>query len=829
MENQELLYQQKIIAEKIINDIKHGNKKIHIQGKSGCGKSYLTSQIINYLEEEDNTLLTLHFQGDIQCIENNHEYYPFSNGLKSLSYKYNRNQILKTALTKVFDFSPVGSNFLEYISDIILKKISINGVSLNEIFNEKECDIILKIKKLAEKHKLLFYLDNLHWWDSESLTLLYLLIKNSKDSFHAIDNSIFICNTTIDQVSYTGEKELNLLKNLNFTLYQIQEISLEEYTCYIKKLNYEKAENTKLVEFLWKITGGHLEVTKTALDANNIELSNDINTFNLESNCLNTLIEDRLKSLGATGDMINEILKFGSLFGLSFSLYEMQQILEQDKYQIKEIIEKAQRISLINQEKQHYKFSHEIIRELFERKTSLKKFYYYPKIIDCFRQLYPTKYSLRIHFLLGIGEIEEIEKLYILDIVQQFYERGTYSENTHIEVLFHDNSYIEEYLLKIKKGLSFYQNSQYIEAAQILDKMDNVYDYDLIAQKNLLISQCYTKVLDEKKRFEAVQLLEQYRDKKGKFIEQHLWTTCMLSLLDAYIHIGQRENSLQLIKELSIFYIENAEHCEFYQYKLNILRRKAMAVYELEISQPLIEKSVRFFTKTNSIGLIDYPIDCYIALVNYASVLLCSGDFCTAHQKNECALELQHNYYELNFPRQEILINNYFMSGVLTHIIDVSVAIENMNNLLKNLRGSADIYFLKSNLAIYYIIIGDLLEAQRLLEPIHRERLQKDISEFSYYYHAEVNLAITYILEGKFIEAKEILDSLEYMVPKIHYSSYYTKRHQLLQTIAMEQKQYSIIDFSKALFQYTPHFQTEAWKYFGISYSFNTLEYWGES
>lgn len=823
-----LIGQQCTLARDIIQDIENGKLKLVIKGDSGCGKSYLSEWVVQHLKKSIPSSAVLYLQGDEQCV--NRDYYPFFNGMNNLLKSQDMNRILKSSTSKIFDFTPIGGEFLAYVSEIILNKINSKELFLNHIFNEEELDIVLCLKKASQNKKLIIFLDNLHWWDEKSLTLLYLLLQHSHTYLPDWENAILIGNITENQTIYFNEKIEALIQKFDFSIYRFKSISLPEYNAFVKKWDSRGFWDNKLIRFLWKITGGHLEVTKRSVLYEDINIFEELNGEVVDSNYiyLNRLIEKQLNNLGATGSQIDEVLQFASLLGISFSLYELEKILNANAYNLRGIIEEAQNILLINSEARKYYFCHEIIRELFKRKTLKDKTHFYPRIIECFKQLYPTNYSARIKYLLTIGDIEEIEKIYILDIMQHLQSTGTYISNSQIEILLSDEA--KFFLADIKKAIIYYQDSDYNKAAEIIESSDILYNFDLCAYKDILLAQCYTKVLDERKRWYAVEILEKYKDKLDSFSEKHIWLTSMLTLLDAYIHIGHRNKSLELMKILYSFCADSAEKCKWYQYQLNILRRKSMAVYELEISEPLLRKSVNFFEKNNLSGFVKYPIDYYITLVNYGSVLICSGKFMEAHSVNQKALKFQHKYSELKFPRAEILINNFFMSGVLCEQMDCADAINNIKNLLDTLKGTADIYFLKSNLSIYLMMDGKLSEACEILEAIDEEAKQREIKEYSYFYHAEVNLAIAYIMQKKWVLAKSVLDAVEYMLPEIHYSSFYKKRHLLLLQIIKDQVEYETnMDFMNLPFKYVPTFQSNAWKYFGLIYSYNTLEHWGES
>ena len=85
-----------------------------------------------------------------------------------------------------------------------------------------------------------------------------------------------------------------------------------------------------------------------------------------------------------------------------------------------------------------------------------------------------------------------------------------------------------------------------------------------------------------------------------------------------------------------------------------------------------------------------------------------------------------------------------------------------------------------------------------------------------------------YLYKGDWTLAESHLKSLCDLIPNIDRSSYYVKKHAVLEKIIQER--ITFLDNPEfVVLKVCPTFQTNAWNYFGRLFAYNTLEYWSEA
>lgn len=121
-----LFDQQKKLETEIINQIQAGETRIVIYGDSGCGKTFLSENIIYKVTGYSEDWSILRFVGDINCIEK--DYYPIVSGLDSYCIKYNITKAVAGAVPKLIDESSGTGRFFSYILETILNRTTDNSI-----------------------------------------------------------------------------------------------------------------------------------------------------------------------------------------------------------------------------------------------------------------------------------------------------------------------------------------------------------------------------------------------------------------------------------------------------------------------------------------------------------------------------------------------------------------------------------------------------------------------------------------------------------------------------------------------------------------------------
>lgn len=825
-----LFAQQQAIFDQATAAIQEGRQYILLSGPSGCGKTFLSNRLCNWITEEFHTgsvAQSIRFLGDNRCFQR--EYYPLISGLNNLNGHYEFTKTVKTGLAKTTSFSPLGGSFFEFVAEAILNRNGSANHKLNQIFSETEVDIILKLRNALRQNVKVIYIDNLHWWDVKSMEFLYLIFQNKEEFLPGLNDVIVILNVTTNQTSQCKEQITAFLESLPLLRLSFTPFQYDEYCRALKEIRLITPEfDPKILKLLFAISEGHLEVTIKAL-ALQIPFEETLDSEALttqEGKYIRLLLERRLSALGATGQQIGNVLKFGALLGLSFTFLELEYITKSHQAELRSIIKRANSVSLVESSQTDCQFSHEIIREFFRQKAlEQSEGFYYDRLVQCYQTLYPTEYGLRIHYLLHIGNVAEIEKLYCLDQVWQM-ESGITSPNQELEILLSEES--REYLNAMSQAWMAYKTADYVHARNQLHQIEDIYPIELLAERDYLATITLTRSLVKEECDHACQMLSAYETRREQFREAQIWSKVMLLLFATFLHAGRREDCRRVQGILYSFYAETASVCETYRRDLNVLRRKSIAIYELEISLSHLQKSVRYFQPCHAGDVPAYPREYFMSLVNYNANLLCLGRFADAYESILEAVKLITELPDIVFPRTETMYNNFLLSCYFVRQLQPHEIIPLYQSLLQDLPDMADKTIIQTNLAIFYIQTGNLESAGRLLIEI-RDRLWESSSyEPSCLYHIEANLVALYLYRGDWALAESHLESLSALIPNIDRSSYYVKKHAILEEIIRERITFPD-DPESIVLKVCPSFQTNAWNYFGRLFAYNTLEYWSEA
>lgn len=777
-----LFAHQRLLEEDIMKQINAGEKRIVIYGNSGCGKSILSEHLIDQITENSDDWAILRFIGDINCIEK--DYYPIASGLDNYCIKYNITKTVAGAVTKLIDDDSGTGKFFSYILETILNRTSDNNIYINEIFNEIEIDLLYKIKSCINRKKCLIYLDNLHWWDKKSINFFYLLLKHFKKHIKSLNSAILICNVTNDQETLNQSILNSIIYEFNFYKCYFKKLSPNEYKECLLEIGLKDVSDS-IINLLYKLTKQNLAITKSALLFP--ESFSGIDAYIDEKAFLRVLIEKKLKQMGATGEQISEVLKYASLLGLAFSLVELEYLVPYDDKKIRELINQANDLYLVEPQKSLYHFSHEVILELFKKKLEENNYMYCEKTIQCLKILHPYNYKTRIKYLLKIGNVNEIEKIYCLEICKQLEINGFCEYNIELNIIISEE--IKDFIDNIEKAYKAFHIGHYAEAIHFAKGIENIYPIELLAIRDTIISQSLTKQLTDSARQKAVDIIKDYYHKYSDFYEKQVWTKTMMCLLAAYIHIRDTISAQEILDKLYKFYNKYAKACEDYKKELNVLRRKSTPFYELEVASIHLRKSVTSFSPKNVDGtFILYPRQYFMSLTNLGANQLCLGNFSEAFNLSKSAIDLYNHMPGIHFPRLEIVINNYLLSGFLSSKMNIKDTINSFNTLLSEIEQIADKTIIMTNLAALYLLNLQQDKAIEILRMLNHDIEESHCKEFSYEYHVKENILIVEIINRNWVKAEELIKALDSIVPNLYQNFYFRKKHDILSRYVAEKK-----------------------------------------
>ena len=820
---------QDIILENISNNIVSKKKLSMIGGVSGTGKSFLLSCIES---KNKNTATIYKLEGDYYL--RSRDFYPF---LKFINSMYLNDKTIvqkkiiedgvKNTTNELGSLSPLGNDFLSAciteLSTINKKKREL----YNFIFDKEELDILFPLEYFCKKEKnIIFLIDDLQYWDKKSLRLLYTLIQQQGNEYVFLRNSQFVGAINIDYPNY--EEELNGIINLaGKQVYDLDVADKNNYKVILKQLGLAITLNDDLVEALYSITGGNLQLSSdiVLLLNDETEVENTIRKIISDKNLGHLLIE-RLSKISENGVMVNETLKYASLFGSSFYYHDLENVLEKDESYIRNLIETAQSFCLVNGASNGASFIHELIREAYKNETKENKIKYYTGYAKCLKMLYPGNYKERAESLKDAGEYEKASLVYILEFLKQLRINNSCSQDLYKELDL--PYYLSDYVLSMERAYNFFYSDRYDNCLLELESIEDIVPSILLAEKYYLMSITLSKWLDTTSRKRAVKCIEPFLVMSIIDDEIEVWERIVSAYIIACVHNNDCDKAREYESKLQSSIGRRINFDIDASYKLNIIRRKASSLYPPQQAFIWTKKSKNFFAPKEKESLPLDPIEYYMSLNNYLATSLMAGKYNLVTEETAELISLPQKIKYLKFPRFEMPLNNAILIFYLNHKITVDEARERFQQIIDtyNVEDSTGV-IIKVNSAIFYGLSGDFSEALKILETLYDKIKFIENLEFYYKYLVEVNLRVLQYLNGD----KESIETLGNIQKECA-----TKGEEYLEAHVK-----CVIDFTKQEEKISPlsWYHTEmvnskmkhddCWKYYGHKYLFGELEFWSES
>lgn len=705
---------------------------------------------------------------------------------------------------------------------------------------EKEQDIMCKLEYLSEQKDIFFVCDNINYWDEKSLKLLYLILQNRHTKYDFLSKSIFILLYTSDKKS-VNDNLICAIKNCVDKNGRIDfpELKYTEFKDAINILGYKRPLSEKECELLFSLINGHIRML--------VELISELNQNRLTLNnaegkpkeILTAILRQRLKDCGATGEQIKTTLEYASLLGLSFSTYELNEIMQMRSGLFQTIIERSNEMRLIERQSGKYntlQFAHDIIHEIFQSQISENGPGYYERIELCLKEIEPGQYIRRSKYAFKAGNINRATILAVLNIIKQIREDGVISEkelSKYKELFAKENSYFMyyEYIKSMKEGYDLYRQGAYEKALKKVLLIDKIYPVEFLAEKEILCSYCYTKKIEPGYRYTGLRRLKNFASLEKCNNERDLYERVLVRLTISEAHLGNINDARIAESEIICSLSNRVNHDEQAQMRFHILNRISNALYDCETAADKMKNAVEYFgTDFEKRGLWRNTKQYYLSQVNYAGVLCLIGKFKESYERNEKILSLCQRFPDYPFPRTNIFLNNYLISGYLAHQLTAEECAQSFKELVDSIDPCAERLFYVANFSIFLTLSGNVREGLFRLQQENEIQDIKEDTEKIYNYRIAFNSGVYQFLLNNKEEALNILTKLdEQMIslgPKD--DAIYTEKRvsQVLQYISNEDFPVTPKQWEDILLQNSSEFQPTPWNYYGKGYAFTTVFNW---
>lgn len=708
------------------------------------------------------------------------------------------------------------------------------------MLNEKEQDIMCKLQYLAEQKEILFVCDNINYWDEKSLRLLFLILQNRQTKYDFLSKSIFILLYTSDKKSASDDL-INAIKDSVDKNGKIDfpELEYTEFKDALNILGYKCPLSEKECELLFSLTNGHIRML--------VELIGELNQNRLTLNSvegkpkeiLTAILHQRLKDCGATGEQIKTTLEYAALLGISFSGYELSEIMQLKSKVFQDIINRSNKMKLI--EKQNEKcntlqFAHDIIHEIFQSEISENGSEYYERIELCLKEIEPGQYIRRSKYAFKAGNMNRAFILAVLNILKQIRENEFISEKDLLkykELFEKEKSFFMyyEYIKSMKEGYDLYRQGDYEKALKTFLQIDEIYPVEFLAEKEILCSYCYTKKIESNYKYTGLTRLKNYASIEKCNNERDLYERVLVRLTILEAHLGNirdaRATESQIIDSLR----SRVNHDEQAQVRLHTLNRISNALYDCETAADKMKKAVKYFgIDFDKGGLWRNTKQYYLSQVNYAGVLCLIGKFKESYESNKRLFALCQQFPSYPFPRTNILLNNYLISGYLAHQLTVEECTQNFKKLVDSIELCAERLFYVANYSIFLALSGNVREALLRLQQEEKVQDIKEDKEKIYNYRIAFNSGVYQFLLNNKEEALNILLKLDEQMISLgpKNDEIYTEKRvsKVVQYISNVNIPVTPKQWEDILLQNSSEFQPTPWNYYGKGYAFTTVFNW---
>lgn len=815
-----LLLYQNVFMEKIISYMREGGQYILIEGKSGSGKSYTIKQLQIELAKENYHVII--FDGDYQY--DDREYYPFKKSL--FSDQDSSKDIIVGGIAETSKGIPAVGNLVSYIINTWSeRKKSVK----NMVLNSEEQNILAKLRQILKNPNIVLLFDNIHWWDRRSLQLLTMLLTNRQMlNIDKLSQFTIIFSITTNQPVIHGDLLDCIIKETKYKKFPFPSINLTEFkdTLFSHTLQNFSPEQNKL---LYNLVNGHLQVF--------FEIINEIKNHNFDFNAtyennrqyLSSVLEKRLKDFGADSTQILKTLEYASIMGISFSLYELQNITQSTENEIRNIISKTSQLTITEQtnEIDYIKFAHDIIREIFKTKVEEQHAEYYQALARCIKEIKPDQYLRRARCFIKCHASEEAVLLYILEIIKQMRLYGEVLSTVYDEIKPLLNHLQIEYIELMQAAYTLYANKKYREAVVKLDLILDIYPIELLAERDILRIRCYSKTMASS---EIEKYIIKYNDTRKESTynnEKDIWERYSQVLMIAFAHLGDIKSAREIEKEILQNLSQRLNYDDAAMKRIHIVKRVANSIHDIEMSSVLVQDAFNYFGSSVS-GVRDIR-HYYISLVNYSTILINRGDFDKAYNLTIDGINIERDNSDVDFPRIELLRNNYIIAGYLSGNLGEDDCILIYDEMLSDMPIISERLFYKSNLSIFWALKN---EPQKAFDVLHEEaklHYEGDEKEGLYQYRVVTNTSIYQYMLGDHNNAIIQLESICDLTRRLINGSYFHKKNELLLRLMNENISVTGKEWLNILFTVQPSFQDISWNYFGLGYAFMAVCNWDMS
>jgi hypothetical protein len=774
------------LAERIAAKLHEDDRDIClVEGPPGVGKSWLARDIGTLWEAQGGS--TVLAEGDM--LKSETPLYPFGFAMGPLPSGWTAVRPAVMTAARVAE-TLVGTGGL--ITTTVEAGAEARKTRRRErvgFLSPTEQEIVFKLDRLAKK-PLLLVVDNLHWWDSESLAFLCFL--NDPRTWEALpflrNLRILAVQTPEPYQTIASPQAHEALLSLNAgSSIELGRIPQEGFEDVLAALADIPPPSRELAGEIHRLSGGHLAFAKRCADRiasgeeEIIFQASDANDF------LDRLLTDRIWSLGELGKQAVSLLKVAAILGLNFRRDEVACATGAGITEAQRLLGHCQNEGVLEAAEEHEQFVHDLYRQHFLKLRPDDKRAIHQTLANCLRKLKPADYPRRCLNALEAGNLDEAQPLAVLAALQKEREGGLWRDLPPriLEVLEEKRSALAlEHLKSAHDHLRRYEFSACLDA---LDRLPHNLHESLQAESAYIEAMCLMSTRSEVDRALGREVLENWR---GYWeVEPELGFRLMRLLLYGLTHMVDKTKGLELFGEIGQLLRARVAYDPSAEDALYSIDRCSTGLFPPNISLGKKRKAVVYFGPKEEDSVLRRPVEYYRCLVNYCGGLISNSRYAEARDVYGEIEALVDEYAPDTFPRLDFFRTNGVLADYRLDTIDAIEAADRQHEIVASLEAASDPFYPANALGAYLALAGRLEDSIDTYDRLWGELVQHRADpEPNVVYMIGANRCAARFLSGASEQARAEWGELDEMVVRIPHPFRPTlvRRHERLAAVLSE-------------------------------------------
>lgn len=809
----DLLGQTKVV-EQLLSHFSSPNSRAWLSGQSGTGKTTIREMVSLEINSAVPVICLL---GDV--VQYGTKYFSLYRALQGTRLSKRIRDSKTNAITSPLLSIPiVGATLAE------LAKLAVDAYKGEQIefLSSEQQDILHGLQCISKNDRLLIIVDEVNSLDDASaeLFLLFSLPEiNRVYSFTKKASFLFIENTETKLII----NQLLLKKLRAEYKIELARITRSDFLPVLVSFGLVEKIEEDLLNELYDITCGHLEITKQIAKTINLYLNNNFINNNNPINLMADLLCKRLSGNNSF-ENVQRMLCIASCIGCVFSETEIRCVYNDDE-SFSDILTLAIKEQLLKSDGINIQFKHDSIRAASKHLIQNKVVKIHEKIVECVKLIRPGDFTTRLRHAVITGNKKLIADL-SFSLSLQFI-RGERTQRLPT----HNIEEIDQCLVVMQQAYKLMDTGYHKEAISILMSFYNGEFGIIQGEISGLIALNQIK-LRKNENYEAAASILEYWVEWDE--EPDLWQRLMSILVTAWAFSGKREKATKLYIRLVHSLIKNAANDPTLKNRAEALRRKADLFLTTEISIKHIEKATYWFSPFENTDTPRHSFEYTACLINLSAAHYTLGQFKDATNIATSALNWIKKLQQRGLRTAEAYkaINNFAISAFRGSIITAKEASEALGLLITD--DSSCLRFDRSLIAVnqsaLLLLMNETNAARSLLESVICN-IKKDNIDDYYALYAVSNYAVALAMANERKQALTALKETElylHSIPK-WFENYFTKRISLMKNAIIDGKIKTAIGYDNfPQSANKPDNDQDAWWSIGRGLLLSDIQVWSE-